>query len=143
MTVPGRRRPLYSPTRASPYAPPGMRPSKVAALRLGDLDLRHGTIDITKSRHLVAEHPPKTSKSERTIKLPPAVVAALAELVPLHVDPSGVPVHEREERRPIDQGEFEQPLFCTIPPRWRALASAGRCSGCRAQGRTDFADEAT
>lgn len=84
----------------------GMRPSEAAALRLGDLDLGRGTLDITKSRHLGAEHPPKTSKSERTIKLPPTVVAVLRELVPLHVDPAAYLFTNAKNGGPIDQSEF-------------------------------------
>lgn len=84
----------------------GMRPSEAAALRLGDLDLARGTIDITKSRHLGAEHPPKTKKSERTIPLPSAVVEVLRELVPLHVDPEAYLFTNCRNGGPIDQGEF-------------------------------------
>jgi integrase len=84
----------------------GLRPSEAAALRLGDLDLGRGTLDITKSRHLGAEHPPKTSKSERTIKLPPAVVAVLRGLMPLHVDPAAYLFTNAKNGGPIDQSEF-------------------------------------
>ena len=84
----------------------GLRPSEATALRLGDFDPARGMLDITKSRHLGAEHPPKTSKSARTIKLPPAVTAVLRQLLPLHVDPSAYLFTNEKNGGPIDQSEF-------------------------------------
>jgi integrase len=84
----------------------GLRPSEATALRLRDFDPARGMIDITKSRHLGAEHPPKTSKSARTVRLPPTVTAVLRELLPLHVDPNAYLFTNAKNGGPIDQSEF-------------------------------------
>jgi integrase len=55
----------------------GARPSELAALRVGDVDLERGTISITKSRDEHAEAAPKTEHSRREIPLLPNLVEVL------------------------------------------------------------------
>jgi integrase len=65
----------------------GCRPSETAALRLSDVDLRLGTVSITKSRSEQHEAAPKTEKSARVIKLLPNVLEVLRAIPqPLHAD---------------------------------------------------------
>jgi integrase len=65
----------------------GCRPSETAALRLSDVDLRLGTVSITKSRSEQHEAAPKTEKSVREIKLLPNVLEVLSAMPqPLHAD---------------------------------------------------------
>jgi integrase len=59
----------------------GMRPSEASALTWNDVDLVGGTVSITKSRYMGDDSPPKTSASNRKIRIPPAVIKVL-ELLP-------------------------------------------------------------
>jgi integrase len=59
----------------------GMRPSELSALTWKDVDLKAGTISITKSRYMGNDAMPKTSGSNRTIQISEAVVKVL-ELLP-------------------------------------------------------------
>ncbi len=61
----------------------GMRPSEATALRWSDADLSLGKVSITKSRHMKAEAPTKTSASVRTVTLLPATIEVLNQLYPL------------------------------------------------------------
>ncbi len=63
----------------------GMRPSEAIALRWGDIDLRRAVISVTKSRYLNSENSPKTSHSEREVRLLPTVAELLTFVKPLHV----------------------------------------------------------
>ena len=63
----------------------GARPSELLALRWGDVDIRGGFLTISKSRYQDSEGLPKTTGSERSIKLLPSVGEALQRLKPLHV----------------------------------------------------------
>ncbi len=63
----------------------GARPSELLALRWGDVDIRDGFLTISKSRYQTSEGLPKTTGSERSIKLLPSVVEVLRQLKPLHV----------------------------------------------------------
>ena len=58
----------------------GLRTGEAVGLRNGDLDLRHGRLTVRWSRTLGEDNPPKTQKSERTIKLRPEVVAVHREM---------------------------------------------------------------
>ncbi len=65
----------------------GMRPSEAVALRWGDVDTERGTIEVSKSRYLGSEGPPKTEASNRTVYLLPIVRDALRDVKPLHAEP--------------------------------------------------------
>lgn len=84
----------------------GMRPSETAALRWSDIDLRHGTVSVSKSRHMGMEAPPKTEGSNRTFRILPGVVAVLRDLMPLHVDPDGHVFRNRVTGGPLDPNEW-------------------------------------
>jgi len=63
----------------------GMRPSEVAALRWGDVDLRAGHVTISKGRTRGGfEAAPKTAASFRSCLLSPVVREVLREMNPLH-----------------------------------------------------------
>jgi integrase len=47
----------------------GMRPSEVAAVRVRNVNLQMGTIQVDRSRHLGTEAAPKTQRSRRTVRL--------------------------------------------------------------------------
>jgi len=83
----------------------GMRPSEATALRWGDVDLKHGTVEIQRSRHLGEENLPKTSGSQRTIRLLSNVVEVLNAVKPLHAKESDY-IFLNYEGRPIDAGEW-------------------------------------
>jgi integrase len=59
----------------------GMRPSEASALTWNDVDLKTGTVSITKSRYMGNDSPPKTSASNRTIAITPEIIQVL-ELLP-------------------------------------------------------------
>src|SRR5262249_9806427 len=59
----------------------GMRPSEASALSWNDVDLEAGTVSITKSRYMGDDGLPKTSASNRTIKIAEPVIKVL-ELLP-------------------------------------------------------------
>lgn len=63
----------------------GARPSELLALRWGDIDLRGGSLTISKSRYKDTEGAPKTPGSEHSIDLLPSVVDVLKRIKPLHV----------------------------------------------------------
>jgi len=79
----------------------GARPSELLALRWGDIDLRGGFLTISKSRYKDTEGAPKTTGSERSIKLLPSVVEALNRLKPLHVTESNY-VFLNQEGQPLN-----------------------------------------
>lgn len=68
---------------------------------LGRRRLRAGQLDVKRSRTMHEDHATKTHGSERTVRLPSAVVAALRGVLPLHVEPNafvfrnvqGDPIH--------------------------------------------------
>jgi integrase len=94
------RRPGYHAFVLTAFAT-GMRPSELCGLRWGDVDLRTGQLDVRRSRTCHEDHPTKTEGSERTVRLPSAVVDALKRLRRMHVDPDafvfrnlqGDPIH--------------------------------------------------
>jgi len=83
----------------------GMRPSEATGLKWGDVDLKHETVEIQRSRHLGVEDLPKTPGSQRTIHLLPNVVGILQSIKPLHAT-EGEYVFTSYERHPIDAGKW-------------------------------------
>jgi integrase len=91
---------FYAEARGRSFAT-GMRPSELCGLRWGDVDLKHATLDVRRSRTMHEDCAPKTTASERVVRMPAIVVAVLRDAMPLHVDPeafvfrqpSGKPVH--------------------------------------------------
>ena len=73
------REPLFYPLVSLVFLV-GLRPSEAAALLRSDIDVERCEISITKSRHLGAEARTKTTKSERAIRVPDAVIEALLTL---------------------------------------------------------------
>jgi len=63
----------------------GMRPSEALALRWEDVDLKRGSLSISKSRYMGTENSTKTAASEREIRLLPGVIEVLSAMKPLHV----------------------------------------------------------
>jgi integrase len=84
----------------------GLRPGEAAALRIGDLDAKVGTLRINKSRHLGIDRAAKTRGSTRTLLLLPDVRDVLRDLVPLHADPTRFLFTNRYTGGPINQGEW-------------------------------------
>lgn len=62
----------------------GCRPSELAALRVGDVDLARGTVRIRRSRHLGVESTPKTRTANRLVRLTQANTSVLQPLVRLN-----------------------------------------------------------
>jgi integrase len=58
----------------------GTRPSEASGLMVADINVETCEISINKSRHLKADGPPKTGKSERIIHVPAEVIEALLTL---------------------------------------------------------------
>jgi len=90
----------------------GMRPSECTALRVGDIDLKNGTISITKSRHLGEERAPKTSASRRTINLLPNVVTVLQQAKELRTTESDY-FFKNRKRTPIDADQWRKDYWYT------------------------------
>ena len=78
----------------------GMRPSEALALRWEDVDLRRGSLSISKSRYMGEENPTKTAGSEREIRLLPGVIEVLRAIKPLHV-PVDEHIFKNQQGRPI------------------------------------------
>ena len=89
-----------------------MRPSECTALRVGDIDLKNGTISITKSRHLGEERAPKTSASRRTINLLPNVVKVLQGAKELRVTEDDY-FFKNRKRGPIDADQWRKDYWYT------------------------------
>ncbi len=83
----------------------GMRPSEATALRIGDLDLKRGRAEITKSRYLDEESATKTAASNRVIYLPPALVEILEDIVPLRSKDTDY-AFTNKDGRPIKSGDW-------------------------------------
>jgi integrase len=62
----------------------GCRPSELAALRVGDVDLARGTLRIRRSRHLGVESTPKTRTANRLVRLTQGNIPVLEPLVGLN-----------------------------------------------------------
>jgi integrase len=83
----------------------GPRPSESTALRWGDIDLRHSSARISKSRVQGNEGGTKTHRSNREIHLHENVVEVLKSLKPLHVKPEDY-VFTTPSGTPIDVNNF-------------------------------------
>jgi len=83
------------------------RPSELAALRTGDVDLRNGTIRIRRSRHLGVEAAPKTRSANRLVRLTKANVSVLEPLVFLDAQPEDH-LFRNVHGEPIDQSNFAE-----------------------------------
>jgi integrase len=96
----------------------GLRTGEVVGLRWGAVDLRAGTLTVRISRSRSEDNPPKTKNSQRTITLPPDVVAVLRATQPLHVTPESF-VFTTPKGLPLDTDRF-------VELRWhRALRATG------------------
>ena len=96
----------------------GLRTGEVMGLRWGVVDLRAGTLTVRISRSRGEDNPPKTKNSQRTITLPPDVVAVLRASQPLHVTPESF-VFTTPKGLPLDTDRF-------VELRWhRALRATG------------------
>jgi integrase len=83
----------------------GCRPSELAALRVGDVDLQQGAIRIRRSRHLGVEAAPKTRSANRWVRLARTRVAILEPLIELRAEP-GDYLFKNVHGDPIDQSNF-------------------------------------
>ena len=100
----------------------GCRPSESSGLRWGDIDLRLGRIDISRSRHLKEDAATKTQASRRTLLLLSNVVEMLRDIKPLHAAVD-TPVFLNSIGKPIDAGYWRGSHWhaalrsCNIRPR--------------------------
>jgi integrase len=85
----------------------GTRPSEAVALKWGRVDLANGKARIAVSRTCGEDNAPKTTASNRTVKLLPNVVDVLKTLQPLHVDVD-IYVFTDKEGNPVDQDQFRK-----------------------------------
>lgn len=83
----------------------GARPSEIIALRWGDIDLKSGSLSITKSRYRDTDSPTKTVASEREITLGEPIVTALRSIKPMHVTESDF-VFKNQEGNPINEDKW-------------------------------------
>jgi integrase len=83
----------------------GTRPSEAVALKWGRVDLIHGRATIKASRTLGEDNAPKTTASDRTVKLLPNVMDVLRSLQPEQAGPDDY-VFIDERGKPMDQNEF-------------------------------------
>ena len=89
----------------------GMRPSEVAALRWGDVDVETGAVAISRSRYLGGEGAPKTAQSYRTIWLLPIVRSQLKSVKPLRADAEQFVFTNARTGGPIHQGERQREFW--------------------------------
>ena len=100
----------------------GARQSEIIALRWGDIDLRAGTLSISKSHYMNEDGPTKTAASERVIDLGEPVIAALRAIKPLHVTEADY-VFKNHEGRPINEDKWRKKYWyralriCNLRPR--------------------------
>ncbi|HEC61964.1 MAG TPA: DUF3596 domain-containing protein, partial [bacterium] len=100
----------------------GCRPSETTALTWGDVDLRTGRVEISKSRYMGEDAATKTFGSNRTISLFTIVVDMLQDLKPLRVT-EGDHVFLNAIGKPIDAAHWQQRYWhtalraCDIRPR--------------------------
>jgi len=79
----------------------GMRPSEVAGLQWGDIDIANRRLHVRRSFHLHSYGAPKTRQARRTVELFPETVRILRDLQPLHVEPTA-PVFVQLAGGPIE-----------------------------------------
>ena len=84
-----------------------MRPSEVAGLQWGDINLGAGTARVERSFHLGALDETKTASANRVVELTPETVAVLRQMMPLRVEPD-MPVFTNVDRRPVDPHSFTE-----------------------------------
>jgi integrase len=96
----------------------GLRTGEVVGLRCGAVDLRASTLTVRCSRSRGEDNAPKTKNSQRTLTLPPDVMAVLKTSQPLHVTPDTF-VFTTPTGLPLDTDRF-------VESRWhRALRATG------------------
>lgn len=95
----------------------GMRPSEVAGLTWGDVDIANACLHVRRSRHLFEYNAPKTRQARRRVELFPEVVRVLGALQPLHVEPD-MPVFKNTRGLPIEPNSL-------LPHWYRCLRALG------------------
>ena len=116
-----QKRAFYYPFLATLFGT-GARPSEIIALRWGDIDLRSGTLSISKSHYMGEDGPTKTAASERVIALGMPVIEALKAIKPLHVTETDL-VFKNSEGRPINEDKWRKKYWyralraCNVRPR--------------------------
>jgi len=111
------KQPFYFPFVAILFFT-GARHSEIIALRWGDIDLKAGTLSITKSHYMGEDGPTKTAASERVITLGAPVIDALKAIKPLHVTETDF-VFKNHEGRPINEDKWRKKYW------YRALRACG------------------
>ena len=100
----------------------GARQSEIIALRWGDIDLRTGSLSISKSHYMGEDGPTKTAASERAIALGVPVIDALRAIKPLHVTETDF-VFKNSEGRAINEDKWRKKYWyralraCNVRPR--------------------------
>ncbi len=106
----------------------GARPSEIIPLRWGDIDLRLGTLSISKSHYVPSQAymdedgATKTAASERVIALGMPVIEALKAIKPLHVTETDF-VFKNVEGRLINEDKWRKKYWyralrvCSLRPR--------------------------
>lgn len=93
----------YFPINATLFTT-GMRQSEATALRVADVELSPGSINIRLSRHLGEENAPKTERSRRRTPIPAELVEVLRPLV--EGRPADAYLFTHLKSGPIDQGQW-------------------------------------
>jgi integrase len=88
----------------------GLRPSEVAGLQWGDVDLKRSRLHVRRSRHLYDYGDPKTRSARRTVELFPETVRLLAAIQPLNVTPT-MPVFVNTLGLPIEPNSMLKPWY--------------------------------
>jgi integrase len=96
----------------------GARQSEIIALRWGDIDLRAGSLSISKSHYMGEDGPTKTAASERVIALGVPIIDALKAIKPLHVTEADL-VFKNSEGRAINEDKWRKKYW------YRALRACG------------------
>jgi len=82
----------------------GMRPSEAVGLRVGNVSLRAGTIQVERSRHLGFETAPKTQRARRAVRLTLETIDVLKPLIQLRA--SGEYLFQNVRGEPINPANF-------------------------------------
>jgi integrase len=100
----------------------GARQSEIIALRWGDIDLKSGTLSISKSHYMGEDGQTKTAASERVIALGTPVIEALRAIKPLHLTEVDF-LFKNSEGRPINEDKWRKKYWyralraCNVRPR--------------------------